>query len=72
MLGTTSQENCANTDSQGYIEEWQQPPVMTPEQRAAGGRSHEEKWLRWFLWWPSQMLLRQCKCSQVCDWTFKA
>ncbi len=48
--------------SRGYIEEWEQPPVvlMGPDgQGLIGGRT--EGVLSWVTWWPSQMFVRHCK-----------
>jgi len=44
------------------VEEWQQPPVPTPEQkRAWGARKHQEKWLRILLFFPTQMIIKNCE-----------
>lgn len=59
---------CAVADMQSYVEEWAKPPVPSREQqRAWGDRKHREPLISWLLWWPTQMLIRQCKLVTLCD-----
>lgn len=61
-LTVTSRHKPPEFWSQGYVEEWAAPPVPTSEQRrASGARKHRATWLSWVLWWPVQMLWRQCR-----------
>ena len=50
--------------SNGYIEEWANPPVDpkpgTSWARKDAKRNNLEKTVKWVLWWPSQMLIRHC------------
>ncbi|TYJ52735.1 hypothetical protein B9479_006669 [Cryptococcus floricola] len=46
--------------SQGYIEEWAQPPVMTGTIDKNGKRMRQSSvWLSWILWWPTQLVMRK-------------
>lgn len=55
--------------SNGYIEEWVNPPVDpspgTSWARKDAKRNNLERTVKWVLWWPSQMLIRHCGCSRV-------
>ncbi|ORX37407.1 hypothetical protein BD324DRAFT_626069 [Kockovaella imperatae] len=46
--------------SQGYIEEWAQPPKPSASDLSGKGgrRTKEARWLSWLLWWPTQVVLR--------------
>ncbi|ODN90207.1 hypothetical protein L198_06225 [Cryptococcus wingfieldii CBS 7118] len=46
--------------SQGYIEEWAQPPVMAGTIDKNGKRMRQSSvWLSWILWWPTQLVMRK-------------
>lgn len=46
----------------GYVEEWEQPPIIKGLNEPKGTRAkREEGYLSWILWWPSQMLIRHCE-----------
>lgn len=48
--------------SQGYVEEWQQPPQPShADLSARDHKSKEAKYISWILWWPVQMFLRHCE-----------
>ncbi|CAD6580267.1 MAG: hypothetical protein TREMPRED_002700 [Tremellales sp. Tagirdzhanova-0007] len=46
--------------SQGYVEEFANPPHPAPGEMSSDGKHRrvESKWLSWLLWWPTQLLLR--------------
>lgn len=50
---------------QGYIEEWADPPRPARGEMLPNGkhRRTEAKWISWLLWWPTQLVLRHCKCT---------
>ncbi|WRT64340.1 uncharacterized protein IL334_001272 [Kwoniella shivajii] len=48
--------------SQGYIEEWSQPPspASSGQVDSTGRRIRSDtKWISWLLWWPTQLVLRK-------------
>ncbi|WVR06044.1 hypothetical protein IAU60_003072 [Kwoniella sp. DSM 27419] len=47
--------------SQGYIEEWAEPPQSRSGDVGADGRRvrQDTKWISWILWWPTQLVLRK-------------
>lgn len=54
--------------NQGYVEEWQQPPTPTTAERKFFGRlrgptHNQEKWVKWLLWWPSKIVIKNCERS---------
>lgn len=66
-LTVASRKKPAEFWSQGYIEEWAAPPVPTAEQkRAVGAKKHRATWVSWALWWPVQLLWRQCERALNC------
>lgn len=55
--------------NQGYVEEWQDPPKPTTSERKLFGRlrgptHHQEKWVKWLLWWPSKIVIKNCESTQ--------
>ncbi|RXK39241.1 hypothetical protein M231_03461 [Tremella mesenterica] len=45
--------------SQGYVEEWANPPKPRPGDMVKGSRrSTEARWVSWILWWPTQIVIR--------------
>lgn len=63
-LTVTSRRKPAEFWSKGYYEEWAVPPQPTPEQaRMWSARKQSKPWVSWMLWWPSQMLIKQCRCD---------
>ncbi|OCF37642.1 hypothetical protein I316_00769 [Kwoniella heveanensis BCC8398] len=47
--------------SQGYIEEWAQPPRPRQGDVDKNGRRvrQDTQWISWLLWWPTQLVLRK-------------
>ncbi|WVF70297.1 hypothetical protein IAT40_005086 [Kwoniella sp. CBS 6097] len=47
--------------SQGYIEEWAQPPRPRHGDVDSNGRRvrRDAQWISWLLWWPTQLILRK-------------
>ncbi|KAI5453958.1 hypothetical protein NCC49_004953 [Naganishia albida] len=45
--------------SKGYVEEWEQPPIIKGLNEPKGTKAkRQEGYLSWILWWPSQMVIR--------------
>lgn len=48
--------------SKGYVEEWEQPPIIKGLNEPKGTKGkRQEGYLSWILWWPSQMAIRHCE-----------
>ncbi|KAL0241888.1 hypothetical protein I308_106062 [Cryptococcus tetragattii IND107] len=47
--------------SQGYIEEWAQPPRVQAGELDKNGRRVRKNvsWISWILWWPTQLVMRK-------------
>ncbi|OXC67796.1 hypothetical protein AYX13_03691 [Cryptococcus neoformans] len=60
-LTVSSRRKPAEFWSQGYIEEWAQPPrVQTGELDKNGRRVRKNaNWISWVLWWPTQLVMRK-------------
>ncbi|AFR98428.1 hypothetical protein C343_06406 [Cryptococcus neoformans C23] len=60
-LTVSSRGKPAEFWSQGYIEEWAQPPrVQTGELDKNGRRVRKNaNWISWILWWPTQLVMRK-------------
>ncbi|WVN89115.1 uncharacterized protein L203_104331 [Cryptococcus depauperatus CBS 7841] len=60
-LTVSSREKPREFWSQEYIEEWAQPPQITPGDLDKNGKRvrTNAKWISWILWWPTQLLLRK-------------
>ncbi|KIR59133.1 hypothetical protein I314_05117 [Cryptococcus bacillisporus CA1873] len=60
-LTVSSRRKPAEFWSQGYIEEWVQPPrVQTGELDKNGRRVRKNvSWISWILWWPTQLVMRK-------------
>ncbi|OXB34013.1 hypothetical protein LQV05_002113 [Cryptococcus neoformans] len=60
-LTVSSRRKPAEFWSQGYIEEWAQPPrVQTGELDKNGRRVRKNaNWISWILWWPTQLVMRK-------------
>lgn len=51
--------------SKGYVEEWEQPPIIKGLNEPKGTKAkRQEGYLSWILWWPSQMVIRHCESKR--------
>lgn len=52
--------------SKGYVEEWEQPPIIKGLNEPKGTKGkRQEGYLSWILWCPSQMAIRHCESHVV-------
>ncbi|KAJ9105463.1 hypothetical protein QFC21_001834 [Naganishia friedmannii] len=48
--------------SKGYVEEWEQPPIIQGLNNPKGTKGKQQEGvLSWILWWPSQMVIRHSR-----------